>query len=89
MRGRVESLPAVPQWQHQEIKSVSGYKPKTPIVLFWRNPLEVVRQLFGNPIFSSCYEHSPYKLFARGSTDQVFHEFMGSDFAWNYQVSSR
>lgn len=89
MRGGIELLPTVPQWQHTTIAPPSGYKPKSPIVLFWRNPLEVVAQLFSNPIFASCYEHCPYKLFVEGSRDQVFHEFMSSEFAWNYHVSSR
>ena len=45
LRTRIESLPDMPHWRFQEIK-VDNYKTKTPIVLYWRDGLEVAKQLF-------------------------------------------
>ncbi|KJA18321.1 hypothetical protein HYPSUDRAFT_145116 [Hypholoma sublateritium FD-334 SS-4] len=53
IRARIEMLPEVPRWQHQIINIPGGYRTKTPITLYWRNPLDVVKDLYRNPIFSS------------------------------------
>lgn len=87
MRARIEMLPAVPQWKHQTVDVPAGFKTKTPIVLYWRNPLEVVKDLYRNPIFSSCLEHNPYCLYSVSRPeDRIYNEFMSGQFAWDYQV---
>ena len=81
-------LPEVPRWRHQIIDTPAGYKTKTPIALYWQNPLEVVKDLYRNPIFSSCLEHNPYLLFPYSDPgNRVVGEFMSGEFAWDYQVS--
>ncbi len=79
MRERIEMLPAVPRWKHQKLKAPAGIKSKTPIVLYWRNPLDVVKDLYRNPIFSSCLEHNPYRLYSNFLPEpehRIFSEFM-------------
>ncbi|KJA17834.1 hypothetical protein HYPSUDRAFT_145923, partial [Hypholoma sublateritium FD-334 SS-4] len=86
IRGRIEALPEVPRWQHQSFDTLGGYRTKTPITLYWRNPLDVVKDLYRNPIFSSCLEHNPYRLFSQSQPrDRAYCEFMSGDFAWEYQ----
>ncbi|KAG6906603.1 hypothetical protein DXG01_012984 [Tephrocybe rancida] len=85
MRARIEALPTVPKWQHQTF-TYPGYKTKDPITIFWRNPLDVVKDLYANPIFTPCLEHNPYRLYpSPTSTDRMYTEFMSGDFAWDYQ----
>lgn len=87
VRFRIESLPSVPKWQQQTIAPLASYKTNIPITLFWRNTLTVVQDLYRNPIFSSCLEKNPYKLYMSADPSaQVYSEFMSGDFAWNYQV---
>lgn len=88
LRNRIESLPAVPTWRHQEI-SIPGYTTKEPMVLYWRNGLEVVAELFANPIFAACLETTPYKLYDKETNQRVYGEFMSADFANDYQVCYR
>ncbi|KAG6904113.1 hypothetical protein DXG01_012539, partial [Tephrocybe rancida] len=85
IRARIESLPPVPSWRHQTF-TYPRYKTKDPITIFWRDPLEVVKALYSNPIFTPCIELNPYKLYpSLNSDDQMYTEFMSGDFAWDYQ----
>ena len=87
IRLRIEALPDVPRWRHQEMV-MSGYKSKSPLVLYYRDGLEVAEYLFGNPIFAKSVEMDPYKLFedSPAGPSRAYGEFMSGDFAWEYQV---
>jgi len=87
LRNRVEELPHVPRWQHQDIK-IDNFRTKEPITLYWRDGLEVVQHLFANPVFANCMETNPYKLLEVDTGLQVYGEFMSAEYAWNYQVRS-
>ncbi|KAI6039085.1 hypothetical protein EDC04DRAFT_2568878 [Pisolithus marmoratus] len=82
LRSRIESLPDVPRWRYQEIK-VDNYQTKSPIMLYWRDGLEVVEYLFSNPVFTQCMDISPYKEFE--GQERVYGEFMSADDAWRIQ----
>ena len=56
------------------------------MVLYWREGLKVVEHLFSNPVFATCMEFTPYRLFDENGRP-VISEFMSSQFAWTYQVS--
>lgn len=85
LRGRIEMLPEVPRWSYQEI-ILENHRTKEPMVLYYRNGLDVIAQLFSNPVFAHHLEMTPYKL-SDESNKRVYGEFMSADFAWNYQVS--
>ncbi|KAI5988373.1 hypothetical protein EDD15DRAFT_2172578, partial [Pisolithus albus] len=82
LRSRIESLPDVPRWRYQEIK-VENYQMMSPIILYWRDGLEVVEHLFSNPVFAQCMDISPYKEFE--GQERVYGEFMSADDAWYIQ----
>ena len=42
---------------------VKGYVTKDPIHLFYRDALEVTREIFGNPVFVQHMEYDPYQNF--------------------------
>ncbi|KAG1832346.1 hypothetical protein F4604DRAFT_1606038 [Suillus subluteus] len=62
LRTRIEGLPEVPRWYHQQIK-VGSYKTKAPLMLYWRDGLDVVKHLFANPIFAPCMDLRPITTF--------------------------
>lgn len=67
---------------------MTGYTTRDPIVLYYRDALDVVADLFGNPIFATCLETTPYQLIDLSTTanERVYGEFMSGEFAWDYQV---
>ncbi|KAI9458068.1 hypothetical protein HD554DRAFT_1992288, partial [Boletus coccyginus] len=86
LRARIESLPDVPRWQFQEIK-VGRYRTKEPLMLYWRDGLEVVKHLFSNPLFVSCMDFDPYHEFEETphGREPVYGEFMSSNHTWEIQ----
>ncbi|KAG1840969.1 hypothetical protein C8R48DRAFT_781568 [Suillus tomentosus] len=86
LQARVEALPNVPRWYHQQIK-VGSYKTKLPLMLYWRDGLEVVKYLFSNPVFAPCMDFQSYKEYKviDGHSQQVYGEFMSADVAWEIQ----
>jgi hypothetical protein len=85
LRGWVEQLPDVPRWRHQTF-TIPGYSTKSPITLYWRDGLEVIKHLFSNPVFANCMEFDAYRLVERETNLQVFGEFMSAKYAWDYLV---
>ncbi|KAI6014080.1 hypothetical protein PISMIDRAFT_110851 [Pisolithus microcarpus 441] len=88
LRARIESLPEVPRWRFQEIK-VGSYQTKDPLILYWRDGLEVVEHLFRNPVFAHCMDLDPYQEFEEtpNGMERVYGEFMSADQAWKMQDS--
>jgi hypothetical protein len=84
LRNRMESLPAGPTWKSTVIK-LDGYQTESPIVLYWRDGLEIIQHLFSNPIFAQSIEMSPYRDYDVDG-QQTYHEFMSADEAWKIQV---
>ncbi|KAG1721268.1 uncharacterized protein EDB91DRAFT_1026991, partial [Suillus paluster] len=81
---RIEALPEVPRWYHQQIK-VGSYKTKAPLVLYWRDGLDVVKHLFANPVFAPCMDFQPYREFEGADSQRAYGEFMSADLAWEIQ----
>ncbi|KIJ57496.1 hypothetical protein HYDPIDRAFT_48255, partial [Hydnomerulius pinastri MD-312] len=86
LRARIEGLPDVPRWNYQEIK-VGSYRTKSPLILYWRDGLEVVKHLFSNPVFAQCIDLAPYQEYEETpqGPERVYGEFMSADLAWNIQ----
>lgn len=85
LRNRIELLPEVPRWSHQDI-TIPGYTAKDPITLYWRDGFDVIAQLFANPVFAKCMETTPYKLLDERTGLRVYGDFMSAQFAWDYHV---
>ena len=67
---------------------MAPYKTKEPLILYWRDGLEVVQHLFSNPAFASHLDISPYREYEEEPTgeERVYGEFMSADRAWEIQV---
>jgi len=61
-----------------------GYQSVSPINLIWRDALEVVKQLFSDPVFANHMTFDPH-IVNRG-TQREYGEFMSADLAWKIQV---
>lgn len=89
LRSRIEALPEIPRWKHQTLElSNSNFKPLTPIVLYWRDALEVAAHMASNPVFAQALEYDPYQLYDTSGTvrERVYGEFLSANWAWDYQV---
>lgn len=86
IRNQVEQLPDVPRWQHQII-TFPGYTTRDPMVLYWRDGLEVIASLFSNPVFANAMDYTPYQSVEEATGAQAFGEFMSANYAWDYAVS--
>ncbi|KAF7980145.1 hypothetical protein HWV62_39591 [Athelia sp. TMB] len=88
LRFRIEKLPdVVPAWQHETL-TIPGYETKEPMVLYYRDGLEVIKFLYSNPVFSKCMDYTPYRLTDPHEKGQrVYGDFMSGDFAWEYYNS--
>lgn len=83
----------MPEWHYQEIL-INDYTTKEPIIIYFRDGVEIIESLFSNPVFANCMETTPYRLFddtpeSRGSSNPVIGDFMSADYAWDYQVCRR
>ncbi|KAG1895266.1 uncharacterized protein F5891DRAFT_1194323 [Suillus fuscotomentosus] len=57
LRSQAEMLPKGPSWKCQLIPSLHG--TKSPIRLFWRDPVECLESLFSNPLFHDKLDFIP------------------------------
>jgi len=51
-------LPSVPEWKFKII-TLTGHATKEPMLLFYRNALDCVEYLFGNPVFTGKIDFCP------------------------------
>ena len=82
--GWLASLPTGPQWQSTPI-NLNGYEPVRDVRLIWRDGLEVVKDLFSNPIFAKYMTYNPHKVTC--GTDREYSEFFTGTHAFEIQVS--
>jgi hypothetical protein len=70
---RIQALPGGPQWQHTPIKFPDA--PEEELTLFWRNPVECLRWLEGNPAFIGHTTYTPVEAFTDASlTNRLYTE---------------
>jgi hypothetical protein len=86
MKAMIELMPSGPTWKSTNI-SVNGYNAKSRITLFWRDAIECVQHVYGNPILADAMEHEPYRIYGSASKRvRYFAGPMSGDWAWDVQV---
>ena len=86
LRNRVEMLPGAPEWKSKPV-SLTGNATKEPTFLFYRDALDCVEYLFGNPIFSNGIDFCPVRLYRNSErTIRTYTEWMTGNAAWEMQV---
>ena len=65
--------------------TVPGYNTKDPLILYHRDPVECIKFLLKNPLFSGHVQFQPRQDF-NSSGSHVYSEWATSDSAWELQV---
>ncbi|KAF7328215.1 hypothetical protein MVEN_02561200 [Mycena venus] len=94
---KIDSLPGGVKWQCK-VLDIKGDLPdlkKDPtgdtmrreqVELWWRDPVECVKELLGNPVFCNVMRYAPEKLYAdRGETIEVVNEMWTASWWWEIQ----
>ena len=83
----MEDLPKVPEWKTQVI-SLDGYETAQPVVLFYRDPLEIIQALLQNPIFKGKWAFTAWKVYEdAGRQNHIYSDWMTSNGTWSARVS--
>ena len=87
MRVRAALLPATVPWKQVEIK-VRGAVTKEPLTLYYREAIECVKCLWGNPLFSGHMDFIPRREYTdEERTERLYNEMMTGDRAWSLQAN--
>ena len=64
-----------------------GWATKTPLVLYYRDGLEVFKHIFGNPEFKDHMSFIPQKIYSSHDKEvQIYTEMFTGDWIWEAQV---
>ena len=86
MFGWLSSLPQGAQWKSTKI-DIKGFEMVQDANLIWRDGLEVVRDLFSNPMFANYMTYDPHTV--KCGMEREYSEFFTGTRAFAIQVSSR
>ncbi|KAH7904286.1 hypothetical protein BJ138DRAFT_1239251, partial [Hygrophoropsis aurantiaca] len=78
----MDQLPSGPSWRLTKFE-FTGYTTTHPIQLIWRDGLEVVKQLFSNPVYAQHMSYDPIHIFS--GMQREYGEFFSSQRAFNLQ----
>ncbi|KAG1724567.1 uncharacterized protein EDB91DRAFT_1255159 [Suillus paluster] len=71
-------------WKCQHIPSLHG--TKSPIRLFWRDPVECLESLFSNPLFHDQLDFIPRRIYKTAAQLlHVYSKWLTGDAAWSIQ----
>jgi hypothetical protein len=82
----MELLPKVPDWKVKKV-GIMGYATREPTFLFYRDSLDCVEYLLGNPLFADSMDFCPVRLYQDAEqTVRVYTEWLTGNAAWEMQV---
>lgn len=91
---KVDELPTGPEWVCTAVKATGdhmgedGHFMEEDLELWRKDPVEVVKQLIGNPAFKDHIAYAPEKVFTdKKGTNQIFDEMWTAEWWWNTQAS--
>jgi hypothetical protein len=85
LRSRIEILPKGPEWK--AIPWKTQYLIKSPLTLYYRDPLECLQHLLRNPLIQDHINFTPFRLWADADKlVRIYSEWLSGDVAWNMQV---
>ncbi|KAG2123438.1 hypothetical protein DEU56DRAFT_745404 [Suillus clintonianus] len=84
LRGRAETLPSGPRWKSQVIPTL--HPTKSPVILYWRDPIECIASIFNHPLFHGHIDLTPRKVYTTAEKlCRVYTEWMTGNDAWDMQ----
>ncbi|KAE9388440.1 hypothetical protein BT96DRAFT_960210 [Gymnopus androsaceus JB14] len=63
LREQVDLLPSVPEWKFQVIPTKERYPSKTPLILYFRDPVECLQDILKSPLIQDSLNFSPLEIF--------------------------
>ncbi|KAG1830962.1 hypothetical protein DFJ58DRAFT_719600 [Suillus subalutaceus] len=78
----IDALPSFVPWKVSNIE-FTGYKTTYPVQLIWHDALEVVKQLFSDPVFANHITFQPHVVNTGGQRE--YGDYMSADMAWKIQ----
>ncbi|KAG2109555.1 uncharacterized protein F5147DRAFT_772863 [Suillus discolor] len=82
----VKDLPFGPRWMSQIIPT--SHPTKSPVILYWHDPLECISSIFNHPLFHDCMDFTPRKVYSTAEKRCcVYTEWMTGNDAWNMQMA--
>ena len=81
----MENLPTGPRWLSSKTDIKSHGRVPYASYLIWRDGLEVVKDLFSNPLFADYMTYHPYKVIR--DEEREYSEFFTGTRAFEIQVS--
>jgi Plavaka transposase len=86
LRGLVELLPSGPEWQCRILSP--NVPTKSPVRLFYRDPLKCLEALFNHPLFHDKLDLVPRRVYRTAEhLVRVYTEWITGNAAWEMQVS--
>ncbi|KAF8868444.1 hypothetical protein BD779DRAFT_1460797 [Infundibulicybe gibba] len=89
---KVDALPTGPQWECEVITTPGdragedGEIVGEEMELWYRNPVECIRELIGNPAFSNSISFVPERVYtSNDGDDRIYDEMWTGDWWWNTQ----
>lgn len=89
---KIDGLPTGPKFERKEILLTgdiideSGEKSTEVLELWYRNPVECIQELLGNPLFKDYLHYAPTRIHKRSTGKRVFHEAWTAQWWWKAQV---
>ena len=90
----VDQLPRSVDWKCKcitltgDIRNSDGHAQTEELELWFRDPIECVRELIGNPAFNTGMKFAPERLYtSKDGSDHVINEMWTADWWWDMQVS--
>lgn len=91
----IDLLPGGPEWKCQPVTvtgdqiGLDGAEIKEELELWFRDPVECIRELIGNPLFQAKMVFAPEKLYEdEGGEEEVRNEMNTGKWWWQIQVST-
>lgn len=93
---KVDQLPTGPAWQCHVIKAEGdlldeeGLPRTEDLELWFRDPIECIEELLGNPNFKEYLSFTPERAYAdMEGRQRIYDEMWTADWWWNMQVRER
>ncbi|KAJ3913268.1 hypothetical protein F5877DRAFT_52655 [Lentinula edodes] len=79
-------LPAVPCWKSKTMKTLPLYPSRTPVVLYYRDAVEVLQDLMKSPLICDALNFSPLQIFEDSrKLVRVYDSWLSGARAWKMQ----
>ncbi|KAF8871026.1 hypothetical protein BD779DRAFT_1613985 [Infundibulicybe gibba] len=93
LQAKVDALPTGPRWECEVITTPGdragedGEIVGEEMELWYRNPVECIKELIGNPAFSDSVSFVPERVYtSNDGDDRIYDEMWTGDWWWNTQV---